>query len=155
MSAIFPILTVLFTGCSAVKNSTLAQSSLCLHYIRWGSPDEHLAVSSTEFRWKITEIHGSEVYQSLSGILSHIVAGNFRFFLFLNDMFIFIQGSRVQSQPGTILLRRLIVKSFLRPFCSIQLIQEGLLLVTSESMCTKYWLAAKSSLPRKKCGQVN
>ena len=37
------------------------------------------------------------------------------------------------------------------PFCWI--IQEGLfLLVTSESMCTKYWLTACSSLPRKKCG---
>ena len=31
-------------------------------------------------------------------------------------------------------------------------IQEGLLSVTSESMCTKYWLTACSSLPRKKCG---
>ena len=28
-------------------------------------------------------------------------------------------------------------------------IQEGLLSVTSESMCTKYWLTACSSLPRK------
>ena len=32
------------------------------------------------------------------------------------------------------------------------IIQEGLLSVTSESMCTKYWLIACSSLPRKKCG---
>ena len=32
------------------------------------------------------------------------------------------------------------------------IIQEGLLPVTSESMCTKYWLTACSSLPRKKCG---
>ena len=32
----------------------------------------------------------------------------------------------------------------------LQLIQEGLLSVTSKSMCTKYWLTAKSSLPRKK-----
>ena len=31
-------------------------------------------------------------------------------------------------------------------------IQEGLLSVTSESMCTNYWLTACSSLPRKKCG---
>ena len=31
------------------------------------------------------------------------------------------------------------------------IIQEGLS-VTSESMCTKYWLTACSSLPRKKCG---
>ena len=32
------------------------------------------------------------------------------------------------------------------------IIQEGLLSVTSESMCRKYWLTACSSLPRKKCG---
>ena len=31
-------------------------------------------------------------------------------------------------------------------------IQEGLLSVISESMCTNYWLTACSSLPRKKCG---
>ena len=35
------------------------------------------------------------------------------------------------------------------------IIQEGLLSVTSESMCTKYWLTACSSLLRKKCGQMN
>ena len=29
---------------------------------------------------------------------------------------------------------------------------EGLLSVTSESMCTNYWFTACSSLPRKKCG---
>ena len=34
-------------------------------------------------------------------------------------------------------------------------IQEGLLSVTSESMCMKFWLTACSSLPRKKCGKVN
>ena len=34
-------------------------------------------------------------------------------------------------------------------------IQEGLLSVTSESMCTNYCLTPCSSLPRKKCGQVN
>ena len=34
----------------------------------------------------------------------------------------------------------------------LPLIQKGLLSVTSESMCTKYWLTACSSLPRKKCG---
>ena len=34
----------------------------------------------------------------------------------------------------------------------LQLIQERLLSVTSESMCTNYWLTACSSLPRKKCG---
>ena len=33
----------------------------------------------------------------------------------------------------------------------ILLIQEELLSVTSENMCTKYWLTACSSLPRKKC----
>ena len=32
------------------------------------------------------------------------------------------------------------------------IIQEGLVSVTRESMCTKYWLTACSSLPRKKCG---
>ena len=32
------------------------------------------------------------------------------------------------------------------------IIQEGLLSVTSESMCTMYWLTTCSSLPRKKCG---
>ena len=31
-------------------------------------------------------------------------------------------------------------------------IQERFLSVTSESMCTNYWLTACSSLPRKKCG---
>ena len=35
------------------------------------------------------------------------------------------------------------------------IIQEGLLSVTRESLCTKYWLTACSSLPRKKCGKVN
>ena len=34
------------------------------------------------------------------------------------------------------------------PFCWI--IQEGLMSVTSKSMCTKYWLTACSSLSRKK-----
>ena len=32
------------------------------------------------------------------------------------------------------------------------IIQEGLLSVTSESMCTKYWFTACSNLHRKKCG---
>ena len=32
----------------------------------------------------------------------------------------------------------------------LPLIQEGLLSVTSESMCTKYWLTTCSNLPRKK-----
>ena len=32
------------------------------------------------------------------------------------------------------------------------IIQEGLLSVTSKSMCTNYWLTVYSSLPRKKCG---
>ena len=35
------------------------------------------------------------------------------------------------------------------------LIQEGLLSVTRERMCTKHWLTAWSSLPRKKCGKMN
>ena len=35
------------------------------------------------------------------------------------------------------------------------IIQEGLLSVTSLSMCMKYRLTACSSLPRKKCGYVN
>ena len=30
--------------------------------------------------------------------------------------------------------------------------KKGCLSVTSESMCTNYWLSACSSLPRKKCG---
>ena len=38
-----------------------------------------------------------------------------------------------------------------RPLSSFRwFIQEGLLSVTSESMCTNYWLTACSSLPRKK-----
>ena len=42
---------------------------------------------------------------------------------------------------------------FLRPISSPPLIQEGLLSVTSESMCTKYCLTTKSNLHReKKCG---
>ena len=32
----------------------------------------------------------------------------------------------------------------------LPLIQEGLLSAVSESLCTKYWLTAKSSLSRKK-----
>ena len=32
----------------------------------------------------------------------------------------------------------------------VMLIQEGLLSVTSESMCMNFWLTAKSSLSRKK-----
>ena len=35
---------------------------------------------------------------------------------------------------------------------SADFFQEGFLSVTSESMCTNYWLTACSSLPRKKCG---
>ena len=31
-------------------------------------------------------------------------------------------------------------------------VKKGCLSVTSESMCTNYWLTACSSLPRKKCG---
>ena len=32
----------------------------------------------------------------------------------------------------------------------LRLIQEGLLSVISQSMCTKYWLTTESSLPREK-----
>ena len=72
---------ILIKVLSTVKNSTLAQIRLLdLHYICWASPDEHLAVSSMEFHQKITEIYGSKVDQSLSAILSHMVAGNFRVF---------------------------------------------------------------------------
>ena len=39
------------------------------------------------------------------------------------------------------------------PFCWI--IHEGLLKVSSESMCTNNWLTACSSLLRKECGSVN
>ena len=67
-----------------------------------------------------------------------------------------IQGSRVRSRSGPILSWRLIMKWFLRSFPSFRwFIQEGLLSVTSESMCTYYWLTACPSLPRKKCGKVN
>ena len=63
-----------------------------------------------------------------------------------------IQRSWVWSRPGPILSWRLIMKSFLRHSPSFRwIIQEGLLSVTSKSMCTKYWLTAScSSLPRKK-----
>ena len=37
----------------------------------------------------------------------------------------------------------------------LPLIQEGLLSVTGEILCTNYWLTALSSLPRKKCEYVN
>ena len=41
---------------------------------------------------------------------------------------------------------------FIQPFSSLLQIQEGLLSVTSESRCTKYWLTDWISLPKKKCG---
>ena len=44
---------------------------------------------------------------------------------------------------------KLIIKPFLRPFSSIPLIQEGLLSVARESMCTNYYSQA---CPGKKCG---
>ena len=62
-----------------------------------------------------------------------------------------IQGSRVWSRPGLIIWLRVSYINFYGhspPFRWI--IQEGLLSVTSESMCTKYWLTACSSLPMKK-----
>ena len=37
----------------------------------------------------------------------------------------------------------------------LPLIQEGLLSVTSESMCTEYWLTAMSKLAEDKCGKVS
>ena len=37
----------------------------------------------------------------------------------------------------------------------LPLIQEGLLSVTRESICMKYWLPTWSSLSRKKCGYEN
>ena len=40
--------------------------------------------------------------------------------------------------------------SSLDPFSSLLLIQEGLLSVTSESMCTKYWLTSSQACPGKK-----
>ena len=42
-----------------------------------------------------------------------------------------------------------IISTVILFFC---VIQERLLSFTSEGMCTKYWLTACSSLPRKKCG---
>ena len=39
-----------------------------------------------------------------------------------------------------------------RAILLLQLIEEGLLSVTSQCMCTKYWLTASSSLPKKKRG---
>ena len=59
-----------------------------------------------------------------------------------------------EFDPGPVpYFRGLIMKWFLRSFSSFRwFIQEGLLSVTSESMCTNYWLTACSSLPRKKCG---
>ena len=38
---------------------------------------------------------------------------------------------------------------------SAESFKKGCLSVISESMCTKYWLTACSSLPKKKCGKVN
>ena len=55
-----------------------------------------------------------------------------------------------QSHTFVEIDREIISTVILLPFAEI--IQEGLLSVTSESMCTKYWLTACSSLPRRKCG---
>ena len=59
---------------------------------------------------------------------------------------------RVRSRPGPIFSveidHEIIPTIVLLP----PLIQEGLLSVTSERMCMKYWSTAWSSLPRKKCG---
>ena len=48
-----------------------------------------------------------------------------------------------------------IISMVILPPSTEWIIQEGFLSVTSKSMCTKYWLTACSSLPRKKCGKVN
>ena len=37
----------------------------------------------------------------------------------------------------------------------LPLIQEGLLLVKNQSMCTKYWLTAQSKLTQEKCIYFN
>ena len=42
------------------------------------------------------------------------------------------------------------MKLFLLPFSSLPLIQEGLVLVTSESMCTKYWYKRLFKLVQEK-----
>ena len=67
-----------------------------------------------------------------------------------------IQGSQVRFRPCPIHRRDWSKNNFYGhspPFCWI--IQERLLSVTNESMCTKYWLTAFSSLPSKKSGKVN
>ena len=56
----------------------------------------------------------------------------------------YFRGDESWYKLGPILSWRLIMKYILRPFSSLLLI-EGLLSVTSESMCTKYWLTAYSS----------
>ena len=56
----------------------------------------------------------------------------------------------VQSHTFVEIDREIISTVILLP--SADFIQEGLLSVTSESMCTNYWLTACSSLPRKKRG---
>ena len=63
-----------------------------------------------------------------------------------------IQGLPVRSRSHTFVE---IDYEIISPFPWI--IQEGLLSVTSESMCMKYWLTACSRLPRKKVwlGELN
>ena len=51
-------------------------------------------------------------------------------------------GLRAQFRLGPILSWKLIMKSFLQPFSFLLLIQDGLMSVTSKSICTKYWLTA-------------
>ena len=54
-------------------------------------------------------------------------------------------GSRVR--PWSCPIDSEIISTFI---LLLPLIREGLLSVTSESMCMKNWLTAKSSVPRKK-----
>ena len=51
-------------------------------------------------------------------------------------------GVTSRSRPCLILLWRLIMKIISTVILLLPLIQEGLLSVTSESMCTRYWLTA-------------
>ena len=48
-----------------------------------------------------------------------------------------------------------IISTIILLLFAVRIIQEWLLSDTSKSMCAKYLLTACSSLPRKKCGQVN
>ena len=60
-------------------------------------------------------------------------------------------GSRVRSRSHTFVEIDHEIISTVIPLPSAESFKKGLA-VTSESMCTKYWLTACSSLRRKKCG---